>query len=124
MEGISYMKNKEIVELIADTCDDKRAEEIIALDMNQVSLVADYFLICHGNTERQVQAIARGIKDAMAEKDIDVKRMEGFEQARWVLVDVGDIVCHIFHKDERSYYNLERLWGDAGRVPLQLGQEG
>lgn len=118
------MEMKEIVQLIAEACDDKRAENIIALDMNQVSLVADYFLICHGNTERQVQAIARAIKDKMDEQDIEVNRMEGFEQARWVLIDLGDIVCHIFHKDERSYYNLERLWGDAAEVPLQIGQEG
>ncbi|MBR3120204.1 MULTISPECIES: ribosome silencing factor [Oceanobacillus] len=118
------MKNKEIIDLIAEACDDKRAEDIIALDMNQVSLVADYFLICHGNNERQVQAIARGIKDVMDENGIQVKRIEGFESARWILVDVGDIVCHIFHKDERNYYNLERLWGDASRVALQLGQEG
>ncbi|MDO6448185.1 ribosome silencing factor [Oceanobacillus profundus] len=118
------MKNKEIIDLIAEACDDKRAEDIIALDMNQVSLVADYFLICHGNNERQVQAIARGIKDVMDENGIHVKRIEGFESARWILVDVGDIVCHIFHKDERNYYNLERLWGDASRVALQLGQEG
>lgn len=116
------MNNKEIVQVIAEACDDKRAEEIIALDMNEVSLVADYFLICHGNTERQVQAIARGIKDKMDELDIDVKRMEGMEQSRWVLLDIGDIVCHIFHKDERSYYNLERLWGDANEVSLQIGQ--
>ncbi|MBP2078130.1 ribosome silencing factor [Oceanobacillus polygoni] len=118
------MKNKEIIDLIAEACDDKRAEDIIALDMNQVSLVADYFLICHGSNERQVQAIARAIKDVMDEKGIEVNRMEGFESARWILVDVGDIVCHIFHKDERNYYNLERLWGDASRVALQLGQEG
>ncbi len=124
MEGFNYMEHNELVGIIAEACDDKRAEDIIAMDMNQVSLVADYFLICHGNTERQVQAIARGIQDAMNEKDIPVKRMEGFEQARWVLVDIGDIVCHIFHKDERHYYNLERLWGDAALVPLQLGQEG
>ncbi|MCM3738674.1 ribosome silencing factor [Oceanobacillus luteolus] len=118
------MDNKQIVQLIADACDDKRAEDIIALDMNQVSLVADYFLICHGSTERQVQAIARGIKDKMDEHQIDVRRMEGFEQARWILIDVGDIVCHVFHKDERSYYNLERLWGDAEEVALHIGQEG
>lgn len=118
------MNNKETVQLIAEACDDKRAENIIALDMNQVSLVADYFLICHGNTERQVQSIARGIKEKMEENNISVRRMEGFEQARWVLIDVGDIVCHVFHKDERSYYNLERLWGDAAEVPLHIGQEG
>lgn len=124
MEGYNYMENKELVGIIAEACDDKRAEDIIALEMNQVSLVADYFLICHGNTERQVQAIARGIQDAMDENNLHVNRIEGFEQARWVLVDLGDIVCHIFHKDERHYYNLERLWGDAAHVPLQLGQQG
>jgi ribosome-associated protein len=118
------MDNKKLVQIIADACDDKRAENIIALDMNQVSLVADYFLICHGNTERQVQSIARGIKDKMDEEQVSVSRMEGFEQARWILIDVGDIVCHVFHKDERSYYNLERLWGDATQVPLHIGQEG
>lgn len=118
------MENKEIVQLIAEACDDKRAEDIIAMDMQQVSLIADYFVICHGNNERQVQSIAREIKDRMDENDISVKRMEGFEQARWVLVDCGDVVCHIFHKDERNYYNLERLWGDANRIPLQIGLEG
>ncbi|RKQ37849.1 ribosome silencing factor [Oceanobacillus halophilus] len=118
------MEIKEIVQQIALVCDDKRAEDIIALDMHDVSLVADYFIICHGNNERQVQSIAREIKDKMDEIGIDVKRLEGFEQARWILVDVGDVVCHVFHKDERSYYNLERLWGDASRIPLEIGLEG
>src|SRR5699024_5807773 len=81
-------------------------------------------IFCEGNTERQVQAIARSIKDVVEEKGLaSVKRMEGFEQARWILVDIGDIVCHIFHKDERSHYNLERLWGDAQQVALHIGQE-
>ncbi|WP_234028554.1 ribosome silencing factor [Lentibacillus sp. Marseille-P4043] len=117
-------ETKEILENVAEACDDKRAEDIIALDMKNVSLVADYFLICHGSNERQVQAIARSIKDTAEEEGLDVKRLEGFEQARWILVDIGDIVCHIFHKDERSYYNLERLWGDASQVTLNFGQEG
>ncbi|GGJ83582.1 ribosomal silencing factor RsfS [Lentibacillus kapialis] len=114
------MDSKERVQLIAKACDDKRADDIVALDMQEVSLVADYFLICHGSNERQVQAIARAIKESMDEADIHVKRMEGFEQARWILVDLDDVVCHIFHKDERNYYNLERLWGDATKVELQI----
>lgn len=113
------MDVKTMLSLAAQACDDKRAEDIIALDMEGVSLIADYFLICHGNNERQVQAIARAVKESMEENDITVKRLEGFEQARWVLVDIGDIVCHIFHRDERSYYNLERLWGDAPRLALE-----
>ncbi|WP_284140462.1 MULTISPECIES: ribosome silencing factor [unclassified Virgibacillus] len=116
------MKTTDMLNIAAEACDDKKAENIIALDMKGVSLVADYFLICHGNNERQVQAIARSIKEAMEEKDIPLKRLEGFEEARWVLVDIGDIVCHVFHKDERSYYNLERLWGDAAQVQLEISQ--
>jgi ribosome-associated protein len=81
--------------------------------MEGISLVADYFVICHGNSDKQVQAIAREIKEKAHEQGISVKRLEGFEQAKWVLVDLGDVVVHIFHKDERGYYNLERLWGDA-----------
>lgn len=111
---------KHILQLAVNTCDDKRAHDITVLDMEGVSLVADYFLICHGNNERQVQSIARGLKETMAEHDIAIGRIEGLEQGRWVLVDIGDIVCHVFHKEERQYYNLERLWGDADRLAINL----
>lgn len=112
------MKEQELIELIVKAVDDKRAEDIMMLDMKGISLIADYFLICHGNSEKQVQAIAKEIKDVAVEREIDIKRMEGFDQARWVLVDMGDIVAHVFHRDERSYYNLEKLWGDAPAVDL------
>ncbi|WP_018931527.1 ribosome silencing factor [Gracilibacillus lacisalsi] len=114
------MESKELVDLVAKACDDKRAEDIVLLDMQNVSLIADYFLICEGTNERQVQAIAREVKDIADEQNIDVKRMEGFEQARWVLVDLGDLVCHVFHRDERQYYNIEKLWGDAPQLEVKL----
>ncbi len=112
------MKEQELIELVVKAVDDKRAEDIMMLDMKGISLVADYFLICHGNSEKQVQAIAKEIKDVAAEKEFIIKRMEGYDQARWVLVDMGDMVVHVFHRDERSYYNLEKLWGDAPTVDL------
>jgi ribosome-associated protein len=112
------MTEREVLFIAAKAADDKRAEDIIALDMKGVSLVADFFLICHGNSEKQVQAIAREIKDKAEECEIEVKRMEGYEEARWVLLDLGDVVAHIFHKEDRSYYNLERLWGDAPKVDV------
>lgn len=93
--------------------DDKRAEDIVVLNMKGISLIADYFMICHGNSDKQIQAIAREIKEKVYEEGFTVKRIEGFEEARWILMDLGNVVVHIFHKDERSYYNLERLWGDA-----------
>src|SRR6476469_770774 len=107
------MDERKILEIAVRAADAKRAEDIVVLNMEGISLVADYFVICHGNSDKQVQAIAREIKEKAHEQGISVKRLEGFEQAKWVLVDLGDVVVHIFHKDERGYYNLERLWGDA-----------
>ncbi|MBM6619227.1 ribosome silencing factor [Bacillus suaedaesalsae] len=113
------MTEKETLVIAAKAADDKKAENIIALNMKGISLVADYFLICHGNSDKQVQAIAREMKAKAEENQIHVKRMEGFEEARWILVDMGDVIAHVFHKDERSYYNLERLWGDAPIEDIQ-----
>ena len=107
------MTERTLLHTIVKAADDKRAEDIMVLNMKGISLIADYFVICHGNSDKQVQAIAREIKDKAAEMGQVVKRMEGFDEGRWILVDLGDVVAHIFHRDERSYYNLERLWGDA-----------
>ncbi|WP_449620589.1 ribosome silencing factor [Robertmurraya sp. Marseille-Q9965] len=107
------MIDNQLLKTAVKAADDKRAEDIVALNMKGISLIADYFVICHGNSDKQVQAIAREIKDKAEENGYDVRRMEGFDEARWILVDLGDVVAHVFHRDERSYYNLERLWGDA-----------
>ncbi len=110
------MDSKKLLEVAVKAIDAKRGENIVALNMKNVSLIADYFVICHGNNERQVQAIAREVKEQIEELGLEVKKIEGFDHARWVLVDLDHVVCHIFHKDERGYYNLERLWGDADSV--------
>ncbi|MFN7251296.1 MAG: ribosome silencing factor [Anaerobacillus sp.] len=113
------MHENKILELAVKAADDKRAENILALDMRGISLISDYFLICHGNSEKQVQAIATEIKKTAQENEIELKRLEGFDQARWVLIDLDDVVVHVFHKDERLYYNLEKLWGDAPTVDIE-----
>jgi ribosome-associated protein len=113
------MENHNLLATTVKAADDKRAEDIVVLNMNGVSLIADYFLICHGNSDRQVQAIAREIKEKAEEMGFHVNRMEGFDEGKWVLIDLGDIVAHVFHRDDRSYYNLERLWGDAPTVDIQ-----
>jgi len=107
------MDNQELLRIAVTAADDKRAEDIMALNMKGISLIADYFIICHGNSDKQVQAIAREMKEKAQEHGYGVKRIEGFDEARWVLIDMGDVVAHVFHRDERLYYNLERLWGDA-----------
>ena len=95
-----------------DAAEDKKAMNLVALDLRGISLVADYFVICHGNSDTQVQAIATEIRKRAHEAGVNV-RMEGLDAARWVLLDLGDVVVHVFHRDEREYYNIERLWSDA-----------
>lgn len=107
------MSKPELLEVAVKAADDKRAEDILALNMKGISLIADFFIICHGNSDKQVQAIAREIKEKAEGNGYSVRRMEGFDEAKWILVDIGDVVAHVFHRDERTYYNLERLWGDA-----------
>jgi len=98
--------------------DDKHGEDIVVLNMQGISLLADYFIIAHGTSDRQVQAIARELQDVAEKEGFEIRRVEGFDAARWVLVDLGDVVAHVFHKDERAYYNLERLWGDAPQLDI------
>lgn len=117
------MNNEQLIKQVVKAADDKRAEDILTLNMKDVSIIADYFVICEGSNERQVQAIARGIKEDVEKSGVIVNRIEGFEQARWILIDLGNIVCHVFHREERNYYNLERLWGDAPIVPIDLDED-
>ncbi len=107
------MTTKDLLKTAITAIDEKHAEDILILNMHGVSLVADYFVICHGNSGKQVHAIARELKEKVHAQGFEVKRVEGFDEARWVLIDLGDVVVHIFHRDDRHYYSLERLWGDA-----------
>lgn len=107
------MNANELLTLTVQAVDVKKAEDIISINMQGISDIADYFLVCHGNNERQVQAIAKAAKDKAEEQGIHVKRMEGYDEARWILIDLADVVVHVFHKDERDYYNLEKLYQDA-----------
>ncbi|GAB7386612.1 ribosome silencing factor [Bacillaceae bacterium] len=107
------MTEKEIALLAANAAEEKKGHDVVILDIRGLSVIADYFVICHGNSETQVQAIAAEIKKKAQEAGIEVKGLEGYDEARWVLLDLGDVVVHVFHRDEREFYNLERLWGDA-----------
>jgi len=105
----------QLMKQVVAAADDKKANDIVALNLQHISLVADYFVICHGNSDTQVQSIATEIKKRAEEAGARV-RMEGMDTARWVLIDMGDVVAHVFHRDEREYYSLERLWSDAKAV--------
>lgn len=112
------MESKEILEIAVKVAENKRAEDLTALDMTKVSLMADYFLIMEANSSRQIQAIADEITDQMAANGVKMRDVEGKNEANWILIDLGDVVVHVFQKEQRSHYNLEKLWSDAPTVDL------
>ena len=103
----------ELVNLAATAATSKGAIDLVALDVSEPLPITDAFLICSGRSERNVQAIADAIEDALNERGVKTKRREGRSEGRWVLLDFGDLICHVFHEEERLYYGLERLWKDA-----------
>jgi ribosome-associated protein len=107
------MKSEALLNEVLRVLEDKKGQQITALNLQGISLLADYFVICHGNSVTQVQALAAEIRKKAGELGVHVRGIEGLDAAKWVLIDLGDVVVHIFHKDEREYYNLERLWSDA-----------
>ncbi|ARJ13879.1 MULTISPECIES: ribosome silencing factor [Staphylococcus] len=107
------MSSEQLLTMTVKATENKKAEDIVSLDMKGISDMTDYFVVCHGNNERQVQSIARAVKEMAQEQGLNLKRIEGYESARWILIDLVNVVVHIFHKDERSYYNIEKLYQDA-----------
>lgn len=104
---------EKLMRIVVAAAEDKKAHDIIALNLSGISMVADYFVICHGNSDTQVQAITTEIGKQAEASGIRVKGTEGMDSGRWVLIDIGDVVVHVFHREEREYYSIERLWSDA-----------
>jgi ribosome-associated protein len=103
----------------ARAASDKLAEDLLILDVQSVIGITDYFVICSGRNERQVQTIIEEIEKRLATEGVKPLRREGEHQHRWVLLDYGDFIAHVFHEEERQYYELERLWKDAARIPAE-----
>ena len=104
--------------LCALAADSRKAEDIVVLDVQQLSSVADYFLICSGASDRQVRAIADAIAEELARHGEKLLAMEGYQKGTWVLIDCADLVVHVFDDDTRRFYGLERLWHRAPQVEV------
>lgn len=96
--------------------DDRKAVDLKVLQLEKVTDFTDYFMICSGTSERQVQAIADAVQEKLREHRVRPLHVEGYNRAQWVLIDYGDLVVHVFQEEQRRYYALERLWGDAPEV--------
>lgn len=110
------LEPNELARKVVDIAEDRKAEDIVMLDIRKVSIIADYFVICTGTSDRHVRAIAKEIDEKVGEAGIQPTSIEGTAQATWVLMDYGAVLVHIFDKTTRDYYRLEQLWSAAQPV--------
>lgn len=112
------MDNRQLVKMIYDAIDDRKGENIRILDISGVSVMADYFVIASGNNKNQVQAIADNVNEVMISNEVMLKQTEGYNTAGWILMDYGDIIVHVFSKEDRLFYDLERIWRDGKNIEI------
>lgn len=108
----------ERISVIVKACDDKNGFDVKVLDLRKLTTITDYFILVSANSTTQVRAIADGIEEKMEKLDYTISNKEGYKEGRWTLLDYGNIVVHLFHKDEREFYNLEKLWADSEELTL------
>ncbi len=115
MEGV-LLDTGQLAKAAVDVASDKKASDVILLDIRNVSIIADYFVICSGQNTRQIQAIADAIDEELGKRGANVLHREGGAETGWLLLDFGDVIVHVFGPKEREYYRLERLWSEAKTV--------
>lgn len=104
----------ELISVIGEALVDKKAENVVVLDVRELTTLTDYFVICHGNSDVQIKALAESVTEQTRERlDEKVWRKEGMDTRRWVVLDYINVVVHIFNRDTREHYGMERMWNDA-----------
>ncbi len=114
------LKSIDAAQLCAEAADNKKAFDILILDLRGLTFITDYFVICSGSNTTQVAAISDWIGHTLAKNGVHPSHIEGQSEASWVLMDYGDVVVHIFDEQTRLHYGLEKLWGEAAKVPVNV----
>ncbi|MBU3840923.1 MAG: ribosome silencing factor [Candidatus Ruminococcus intestinipullorum] len=109
---------KLMAQLAFKALDEKKGEDIKVIDISKVSILADYFIIANGNNESQVRAMVDSIEEELGKAGCELKQREGYDTGSWVLLDFGDIIVHVFDKENRLFYDLERIWRDGREVDI------
>lgn len=112
-EGSNQLDTQSLKEKTVEALESKKAKDINVIDINNVSTLGDYFIICNGTSTTHIKSLSDEVETKLEELGIRPLHKEGYESARWILLDYGSIVVHIFHEEDRAFYNLERLWRDG-----------
>lgn len=110
------MNSREIAKLAISALEDKKAEEIKTIDISEVSVIADYFIIANGSNRSQIQALSDHVEETLGKAGVPLRQIEGYQTANWVLLDFHDVIIHIFDKENRLFYDLERIWRDGKQI--------
>lgn len=111
--------SRKMAKLAIEALEDKKAEDIKIIDISEVSVIADYFIIAGGSNRSQIQALSENVEEKLGRAGFPAKQTEGYETANWILQDFGDIIVHIFDKENRLLYDLERIWRDGKQVDIE-----
>lgn len=107
------MNSKEIAKLAITALEDKKAEDIKIIDISEVSVIADYFIIANGTNRSQIQTLSDNVEEKLGKAGVHLRQVEGYDNANWVLLDFQDVIIHVFDKENRLFYDLERIWRDG-----------
>ncbi len=110
---------KEMTRLAIEALEDKKAEDIHVIDISEVSVIADYFIIAGGSNKSQIQAMCDNVQEKLGRAGYPEKQTEGYQTANWILLDFGDVIVHIFDKENRLLYDLERIWRDGKQIDVK-----
>lgn len=115
------MENRslEVAKLAISALEDRKGEDIKVIDISGVSVIADYFIIAGGSNRNQIQALCDSVEEKLGCAGHPVRQIEGYDTANWVLMDFGDVIVHVFDKENRLLYNLERIWRDGREIPKE-----
>ena len=120
MGKLTLEEIKKMAGLAIEALEDKKAEDIRVIDISEVSVLADYFLIASGKNRNQLQALADEVEEKLGRAGYPMKQSEGYDSANWILLDFGDIIIHLFDQENRLFYDLERIWGTESRLIRSL----
>lgn len=110
------MNSNQIAKLAITALEDKKAEDIKVIDISQVSVIADYFIIANGTNRNQIQTLSDHVEETLGKAGVPLRQVEGYDSANWVLLDFQDVIIHVFDKENRLFYDLERIWRDGKMI--------